>query len=85
MAFRPWSLNCAHIESLCTNEQHSQKWSIPEILQASAILAYYHSLCGLVFGQGIKEDVDIAMSFEKSLKSGGGLTDGESTPHTMHH
>jgi hypothetical protein len=42
------------------------RWSIPEILHAGAILAQYHSLCSLIFGQGIKEyDVDIAMTFEK--------------------
>jgi hypothetical protein len=28
------------------------------------ILSTYHSLCGLVFGQGLKEDIDIALTFE---------------------
>jgi hypothetical protein len=62
LAFRPWSLNFNVIEQLTSNSE--DRWSIPEILQAGAILAYYHSLCGLIFGQGIKEDIDIAMSFD---------------------
>jgi hypothetical protein len=53
------------IESLLKAEDHSLAWSIPELLQASAILAHYHALCGLVFGQGLKDDIDIAMSFDK--------------------
>jgi hypothetical protein len=28
------------------------------------ILSTYHSLCGLIFGQGLKEDIDIALTFE---------------------
>lgn len=43
-------------------------WSIPEVLQAGAILATYHALCGLIFGQGIKEDIDIALNFDSSIK-----------------
>ena len=68
LAFRPWSLSTSGvIDSLTSSESDSNlRWSIPEILHAGAILAHYHSLCGLIFGQGIKEyDVDIAMSFDK--------------------
>ena len=32
-------------------------------------MASYHSLCGLIFGQGIKEDLDTAMSFEKAISA----------------
>lgn len=32
-------------------------------------MAQYHTLCGLVFGSGIKEDIDIAMSFDKTQKN----------------
>lgn len=32
-------------------------WSVQELLQAGAIFAHYHSLCGLVFGQGIREEL----------------------------
>ena len=34
---------------------------MPEILQAGAILANFHSLCGLVMGMGIIEDLDMAV------------------------
>ena len=68
LAFRPWSLNTSGIiDSLTSSDSESSvRWSIPEILHAGAIFAHYHSLCGLIFGQGIKEsDADIAMTFEK--------------------
>ena len=70
MAFKPWGIDTSHIEFLMKCEmQQELNFSVPELLQSCAILAYYHSLCGLIFGQGIKEDVDIAMSFEKSVKA----------------
>lgn len=73
MAFRPWILTMSHIESLTKNHDNkfssSHNWTIPEILQAGSILAYYHSLCGLIFGQGIIDDVDIAMCFDKTATS----------------
>lgn len=28
-----------------------------EIIHASLILVFYHCLCGLIFGQGLKEEV----------------------------
>jgi hypothetical protein len=39
-------------------------------MQAGVILASYHSLCGLVFGLGLKADIDLAMSFEKKCNRG---------------
>ncbi len=48
LAFRPWSLELpSMIEGLTIGDN---SWSIPEILLAGAILAQYHSLCGLIFG-----------------------------------
>lgn len=72
MAYRPWIISSRHIESLVKGDEKNFKlnWSIHEILQAGAILASYHALCGLIFGNGIKEDIDIAMSFEKSTTKG---------------
>ncbi len=70
MAFRPWTLTTSHVEFLNKNNEQDQSlnWSLPQIIQAGAILATYHSLCGLIFGQGIKEDIDIEMNFDKALK-----------------
>ena len=65
MAFRPWAISHSHIEKLEKDfENPRNNWSTHEILQAGAILASYHSLCGLIFGNGIKEDIDIAMTFD---------------------
>ncbi len=52
LAFRPWIISSRHIETLVKGEEKDFKlnWSIPEILQASSILASYHALCGLIFG-----------------------------------
>lgn len=66
MAYKPWAITHSMIEPLLKAEDRNLVWSIPELLQASAILAQYHSLCGLVFGQGLKDDTDIAMSFDKA-------------------
>lgn len=67
MAFRPWVIGMRHIERLAKSSENNVKlnWSIHEILQAAAILSYYHSLCCFAFGNGIKEDIDSAMSFDK--------------------
>lgn len=61
LAFRPWTLGLCHIESLLSSEveEHNESslpssWSIPELLHAGAILAHFHSLCGLLFAQGVK-------------------------------
>eukprot|EP00347_Sterkiella_histriomuscorum_P009846 403339651 len=67
LAFRPWTISMRHIERLARSSDNNIKlnWSIHEILQAGAILSYYHSLCCFAFGNGIKEDLDSAMSFDK--------------------
>ncbi|CDW78780.1 sestrin-1 isoform 2 [Stylonychia lemnae] len=70
LAFRPWAISQTHIDQLVRDgESHRFNWSTHEILQAGSILASYHSLCGLIFGNGIKEDIDIALTFEKSSVS----------------
>lgn len=68
MAFKPWILSSSHIEYLTKGDEKDSNtnWSIPQIIQAGAVLGTYHSLCGLVFGQGIIESTDIAMTFEKT-------------------
>jgi len=65
MAFRPWILNSMHIEALTQSATKEKKlnWSIPEIVQGSVILASYHALCCLIFGSGIKDDIDTAVNF----------------------
>ena len=52
-----------------TKAEYSHLWTIPEILLAGAILAHYHSLCGLIFGMGIKDDIDITLKFDKKVNS----------------
>lgn len=71
MAFRPWTISMRHIERLAKSCENNIKlnWSIHEILQACAILSHYHSLCCFAFGNGIKEDIDSAMSFDKVIIS----------------
>jgi hypothetical protein len=70
LAFCPWNLTLAHIEELVKGEKDPHlRYSIPELLSACAIMATYHSLCGLVFGQGIKENIDITMWSGKASKS----------------
>jgi hypothetical protein len=66
MAYKPWIITVSVVENLLKAEDHNLIWSIQELLQACSILAQYHSLCGLVFGQGLKDDIDIAMSFDKA-------------------
>lgn len=50
MAFKPWQIDSNLIENLLQGDVSEMKWSIPELLQGGAILAHYHSLCGLIFG-----------------------------------
>lgn len=50
LAYKPWVITHSMVENLIKAEDHNLAWSIPELLHASAILAHYHSLCGLVFG-----------------------------------
>ena len=65
LAYKPWIITISHIQELNKGgEDYKLNWSIPEILEAGLILSRFHSLCGLVYGQGLKEDIDIAMSFE---------------------
>lgn len=67
LAYKPWDINVKHIINLTSSQEaHKLTWSIPEILEAASILAHYHSLCGLVYGQGLIGDSDIAMSFDKT-------------------
>jgi hypothetical protein len=33
-------------------------------LHASLILISYHSLCGLIFGQGLKEEIDLPLNYD---------------------
>ena len=62
LAYRPWTLNLNNIEALLSCEMPPDgdqadlpsSWSIQELLHAGAILAHFHSLCGLLFGQGVK-------------------------------
>ena len=57
LAYKPWILNASNIESLVKSDKDN--WSVPEILQAGAVLAHFHSLCGLVLGLGIIKDLDM--------------------------
>jgi hypothetical protein len=65
MAFKPWVLNSKHIEALTSNTDKKLKWATSEILLASSILANYHALCSLIIGNGIKDDIDTAVNFNK--------------------
>lgn len=71
MAFRPWELGVNEIENLTKSTENDFRlnWSIHEILQAGAILAYYHSLCSFAYANGIKENLDSAMSFDKPCQN----------------
>ena len=60
LAYKPWILNASNIEQLIKGDE-KDNWSVPEILQAGAIMANFHSLCGLVLGLGIIEDLDMAV------------------------
>jgi hypothetical protein len=83
MAFRPWSIDASTIESLASSDlDPSLRWSIPELMHAGAILSQYHSLCGLIFGQGIKEDVDIALNFDKHKSEQIEINTGSAEYHT---
>ena len=33
------------------------RWNVHELIHAAMILVNYHGLCGLIFGQGLKEEV----------------------------
>lgn len=54
------------IEVLVNGETNDQKdkWSMSELMMAGCIMATYHSLCGLVYGQGIKENIDISLCID---------------------
>lgn len=65
LCYKPWALSSEVIEDLLSSSRDSSvKWSHSELFHAGAILAHYHSLCSLVFGQGLTEEKDMALSFE---------------------
>jgi hypothetical protein len=38
-------------------DRPTDKWNVHELFHASMILVTFHGLCGLIFGQGLKEEV----------------------------
>jgi PA26 p53-induced protein (sestrin) len=59
LAHKPWIVNAKHIHNLFDNSKATEKWNVPELIHAGLILVTYHGLCGLIFGQGLKEEVNI--------------------------
>ena len=51
MAYQAWRLNENHIKELVKGEEDGTlNWTVHQVLKAGVILAYYHSLCGFVYG-----------------------------------
>ncbi len=68
MAYKPWATSKMLIEGLVKGaggKDFKTGWSYPEIILAGTILATFHSLCCLVYGQGLKEDTELAMYLPK--------------------
>jgi hypothetical protein len=63
LCYKPWALTTEMLEGVL-NSEPALKWSVQELFHAGAILSHYHSLCSLVFGQGLTEERDMALSFE---------------------
>jgi hypothetical protein len=55
LAHKPWIVRTDHIQTLL--ERPTDRWNVHELIHAAMILVNYHGLCGLIFGQGLKEEV----------------------------
>ena len=87
MAHKPWCLNEDLIETLSKPEKGDDEWGVQELVLAGSIFATYHSLCGLVFGQGIKEEIDLPLHVQKEGPSKDKSPQSKATPshHHPHH
>lgn len=60
LAFKPWGVNEEHFNFLIKGgEDHTENWTVHEVLKATVILSTYHGICGLCFGMGLVPDLDI--------------------------
>lgn len=55
LAHQPWLIKQSHIQSLITGDD---SWSIPELVQAVAILSSFHCLAAFAWGSGITMEID---------------------------
>ena len=70
LAHRPWTMCSEVLDSLLRQSDRSLAWSYNEIVHASYILIHFHTLCYLVYGQGVTEEADQPFSpeFQESLE-----------------
>ncbi|CDW89406.1 p53 regulated pa26 nuclear protein [Stylonychia lemnae] len=57
LAHKPWAVDSYQLEFLLNIQKPNEKWNFVQIVHATLILVHYHSLCGVIFGQGLKEEV----------------------------
>ena len=55
LAHQPWRVSPWHILQLTRGDD---SWSLPEVVQALAILAIFHSLAAFCWGMGVNPEVD---------------------------
>ena len=63
LAHTPWKMNEQISEFIRKQREEdvSDAWTEIELLHASLIFCTYHSICSLVMGQGIIDDLDIPL------------------------
>lgn len=63
LAHQPWLITKQHISNLVHNAG-TDSWSVAELVHALVILSTFHSLCGFVFGMGLRDEID-GMDWER--------------------
>jgi hypothetical protein len=46
------------LDTFLNQSDFSLRWNMNEVVHACYILIHFHTLCGVIYGQGIKEEID---------------------------